>query len=318
MSLDAFSKIDDYLDGKLNDADLIAFESAMKSDKALENEVNVYKLEKKATQLLVENDLRQKMKDWKAQREANKEKIKTSPIKPAFKLWWILGYAILGLFVALFAWLNFNKTVKTESPSIDNKVEKVEKVEEFEKVEIKQDSPKSILPIKPRPDIVGTRLRTNPKVNINEATENSDLAYVNLANSFYQSPDFSEAFRSVDEKIADTLKTLLEFWQKKDYSGVVQLVQTMGKSNNQNMLPQALLAHAQFNLKNFEEAESIFSNLSSKDLGQISEDANWYRALCLLALQKIAPAKEILQTIANVKNNPKSEEAEKLLERLKN
>lgn len=66
MEKENFTKIDAYLNNQLSPQEKAAFESAMNQDASLQKEVKVYQLERKATQILLKNNFRDKIKKSRA------------------------------------------------------------------------------------------------------------------------------------------------------------------------------------------------------------------------------------------------------------
>lgn len=311
MSNSFNDKINDYLEGKLNETDLAAFEEAMSADATLTKAVEVARLEKQSIELLIENDLRAKMKVWKsnklAQNTANTEgghlpTKKENTVKYLYLA--VLVLAILGLILFL---LNKNET-KNLPKNIDLPLDTIIKKEE----NLAPPSPST------KPNIAIEQKEKTPKITKQNRPTEKENAYVALVNSMYDNPDFTNEVRDAHSNTNDTslLKPILVAWENNDFQSVVSLSYSIGTESNIYLSSQEILGHAYFKLQKFAEAENTFANIAHLGRGQITESANWYRILCLIPLNKIDDVKTLLNAILLDKKHPRYSDAQKLLDKL--
>lgn len=102
-----FDKIERYLDGELTGAELNAFETALKTDPVLDEEVKAHLLLEEALFAVEEDDVRTNIKQWRA--EAKTEE-KTSPQRGRLRSLGVLRLAIAAsiavlIGLATFLWL---------------------------------------------------------------------------------------------------------------------------------------------------------------------------------------------------------------------
>jgi hypothetical protein len=298
MSQDFNDKINDYLEGKLNQIDLDAFEQALKTDPTLVRAIEVSRLEKKGIELLVETDLRAKLQRWKSEKE---------PQKPSnteggknYRYVYIGVFMLVILLIGLY-FFNQQKPLNVPKPK-NNDLDTLQKEQKL--------SPTSNPII--NPTIPSETNVQKPIAKIKEKPiekEDKTLAFVN---SMYDKPDFSNTVRHSNIEISDTLKSLTEAWKNNDFMQVIAISESIDKSNINYYRNQEILGHAFFRLNQFAKAENIFKNITLSAKGQIIEDANWYRVLCFIALKQNDDATILLNTMLNNKNHTHYSDAEKL------
>ena len=76
-------KIDTYIAGKMPPEERTTFEQQMKTDVALEQEVKAHVAEREAIKLLLQEDFKQSIAQWRSEGVAEKEEAKVVTMKPA-------------------------------------------------------------------------------------------------------------------------------------------------------------------------------------------------------------------------------------------
>ena len=295
-------KIDNYLKGQLNETDLKTFEAAINADESLAKAVAVFKLEKEAIELLIEDDLRAKTTRWKS------EKINKKP--PSFlsfsrntegvsflknKYFYLFLSLLIALILIAFLYLiNAKKALNTP-------------IDKLKRNELRLDTIKKEQKTIPN-SINKTPIKTDNKiqksiVNIPKTAIEKEDNYLVLVNSMYDNPDFSETNRDINTVIYsmrfNTFKNLTNAWRSDDFKQVIVLSESI-KANDTNYLnSQEITAHAYFKLNQFSKAEMLFSAIIPSTKGEMSENAQWYRLLCLMALHKNDAAIMLLNTLLN-------------------
>lgn len=102
-----FEKIERYLDGDLSGTELVAFENALKTDVALEEELKAHLLLEEALFAVEEDEVRSQIKQWRAESKTSK---KTKPKRGRLRSLGVVRLAIAAsiavlLGVATFLWL---------------------------------------------------------------------------------------------------------------------------------------------------------------------------------------------------------------------
>jgi hypothetical protein len=298
-------KINDYLEGKLNATDLAAFEEAMSADETLLKAVEVSRLEKQSIELLIENDLRAKMQTWKKDRLTQKpEYTEGGVFKQKTNYWSRLGLFIallLGVLGAFIYWFNKKEPVslpQTKETPLDTL----------------QKEQKQTPIITPNPNIAIEKKGKKPilkKQDLTTKKEDADIAFVN---SMYDKPDFTNDVREIDtdKNDEDNFNSIAVAWKNDDFSKVIALTQTINPNNSNYFRCQELLGHAYFRTYQFSKAENTFNLIAQTGQGQMVEDANWYRILCLIAMHKKDIATTLLNTLLNDKKHLRNDDAQKL------
>ncbi len=330
MNQDLYDKIDDYLNGNLEGTHLEAFEKALASDETLAVEVEVFRLEKEGVELLVEDDLRNKMNRWTTQlppkntpntvrKDSYGEGGEINAITKPKNRFWLWGGGLLLLGIGSLVWYFTQKKEDTPKPVIEKR----------ERLQYPAEDPKKPNEIrkpinqKPyNPDIV---IEKKPKKQVENKTTSpidapkADDPYLTLAYVAYEDSDFSSDVRSrsTNDNENDPLKSSLEAWDTDNFNQVIRFTQSFQKHNPVYYRAQELLGHAYFKMKNYAFAENVFANIAHAENGNMSEDAEWYELLCLMALKNKKEADALLNKILKDSGHRKNLEAQKLAASLK-
>lgn len=308
MNQELYDRIDDYLNGKLEADALIAFEQTLAQDDALAKEVEIFRLEKKGVELLVEDDLRKKMQAWKTNRVIEKPAATEggSVLNIKYFLKWIIGFAVIAI-VFWFLYLKPKQEVQ-HSPAIkkeeglDNQpTNPLNPSNQTKQIEQK--------PVNPNIAQNGKKESLPPKaLKLNE-----DDAYSALAKDFYDNPDLSNEILKGESIKNDPLESVLKAWRQNDFKKVIELTQTYPKDSPIYIRSQEILAHAFFRNNNYVKAEKVFSNIIDLDSGAIGENAEWYKLLSLIALKKTKDADLLINKILNASAHLKNSDAKNLM-----
>lgn len=304
--------IDNYLKGTLNETDLKAFENALNADASLAKAIDIYKREKEAIELLIEDDTRAKMHVWKREKDAKKT-LNTEGVLFAKKNDY---YLILGLLMGLLLTvvLYLIKAKKDLNKGLNTPKHNEIRLDTIKKEEKTQPN---VLPnsINNTPIVINNKVQ-KPIINTPKTKAKKEDSYLVLVNAVYDNPDFSEINRTTD-LTGDSVRfngyeTLVKAWKNNDFVQVIALSKLINKSDNYYFSSQEIAAHAYFKLNQFVEAESLFNVISQSNKGEISENAQWYRVLCLMALHKNEAATTLLTTFLDNKKHLHHSDAEQL------
>ncbi len=339
MNIAQSDKIDDYLKGKLEGDALTAFEQDLAQDTDLARQVELFQLEKRGVDVLVEKDLRLKMQAWQCQvRPKNEEKTDGTSRnnrdrnnrEGGKRLWFLVGLSVFIAMIALVLYFNFEnkepKNIKTQeqkpvdlpSENQDKSIEKpVEKpFETLQKplenaVEKQQPIAENIPENK---DFKANKNDTNKE----DKTDEQSIKQTNieeLALNLYDKPDFSKETLKSTITENEVLLPLFQAWKSQDFNQVIALSIKAQNDPNRGIQIKEILGHAYFKTRQYGEAEKVFSTLAVTDAGETGEKAAWYRVLCLVALKKTTEAQTELAAILKEKSHLKRENA-RVLERL--
>lgn len=308
MNQEIYDRIEDYINGKLKGNALTTFEQILAQDDTLAKEVEIFRLEKKGVQLLVEDDLRKKMQTWKANHVIKNPAATEggSVLNIKYFLKWIIGFAV----IAIVFWFLYLKPQQ-----------KIQQIPAIKKEEDLDNQPTN--PLNPSEQTKQIEQKpVNPNIAHNDKKEslppkalklNEDDAYSALAKDFYDNPDLSNEILKGESIKNDPLESALEAWKNNDFIKVIELTQTYPKNSPIYIHSQELLAHAYFRNKNYLKAEKVFSNIIDSDSGATGEDAEWYKLLCLMALKKTKDADILINKILNASAHPKNSDAKNLM-----
>ena len=300
-------KIDAYLKGHLSEKEATAFAQEIATDAALAQQVTQQQVHLEALDILLEDDLRAKMKNWETETvddyaDSNKWKK------------WGLGLLIVAILLSLyFLFKSQNKAVvpiyqkvnEQDSLSIDKNKKPINSIDTLQTKpnmpnQLQQKTP-SVLEEKNM--IVESQTLPNDIL----ATANDDLAVVLTELENIQ-------MRRIEER--DTLlDEAYRLMQLKRYSSA--LVEIKGKVN---VAPNVafLQAIAYFLNKQYKQALPIFENYAQNKGFDRTETAEYYAALCLLAIGQKQEAKKSLTKMANDKKHQYSINAKIMIKKLEN
>jgi hypothetical protein len=320
-------KIDDYLKGKLEGDALAAFEKNLANDTDLARQVELFQLEKRGVDVLVEKDLRQKMQAWQAQvRPKNEENMPENAknTEGGKRLLFLLGIGVFMALLTLVLYLNSKNNrleiPKTQEQKLDDlPVENQDKSIE-DPLEKQGELPRKSLENtlkKPQPIAENAPRNKDSKApnndkNNGDKTDEQGIKKSNiedLALNLYDKPDFSKEVLKNPNTESEVLLPLFQAWQRQDFNQVIALGLKSQNDPNRSIQIKEILGHAYFKTRQYEEAEKVFSMLTKKDTGETGEKAAWYRVLCLVAAKKTSEAKIGLADILKEKNHLKRDNA---------
>ena len=317
MNPELSDKIDAYLNGTLQGEALKTFEKQLATDAALADEVHVFRLEKQGVEVLIQEDLKLKMNDWKTKMrpdvDAEIDEIinggKSYQDMIKFNNRFLLTLVFLVLFAYSLVYFAFkymvhNKDNKTQNPPQEMPQKQEEKQVEKQVPIVENNN-------KPSNEINVPTQKQDPENT--EMPSKNRMDYTALANAIYAKPDFTTDVLKSDNNSNDPIEPFVKYWKSNDYEKIISLAQSVGKKNPVYVRVQELLGHAYFKKQNFNDAEKIFAHLAQTDTGDIGEEAAWFQSLSLLALKNKDAALLILKQIVKDKTHRKNEQAARLL-----
>jgi len=334
-----FDTIESYLRGDLIIEERIAFERVLANDAELAQLVQEHRQERRALELLVENDLVSKMKLWENNYQAAPSAIPgyTPPTRSRSMNMWPMSIAA-ALALAFGAWWFFGR---------ENVITEEAPIAKVEKPEAKKPS-SSVRPAKPKPNV---NTRTSPTIEqpgnnnnddqtiaatepvppkieapvrpsdpslqkdrdpLEDALEPSTAArgtvdYRQLSQSYYRDSDFAVQNNStskgsgVESSVWDQAS---KNYRSGDYSDVITNLKPALKLQPNDVKAKEMLAHASYKNRSYDEAAKYFRELARVSDPTVSQRAEW--ALVLTLLNKM-PARqpELNRVLADIEKTPR-------------
>ncbi|HFA48095.1 MAG TPA: hypothetical protein ENJ95_03645 [Bacteroidetes bacterium] len=296
---DTFQKINKYVRGQLPKEEAAAFESEIAADPALQEEVDMARIEMDGMEYLLEEDLRQQMADWENDAPQTGKGLKKSGSASA--KWWI-GVLVLAVLACLFYFIPGSDDEPAETPPTEKK-------------ELKNDPPPAIaedknkLPEKtPAPENKEEEIVKNEKPKTDQtkkpAFPNPDYSgYTAIAEATYNVPDYlSEGSRSIDENEPQNALTKgIRAYLDGEYKKAIKQLESIRPESDPQLYEaaQKTLAHAYFKNKQFGKAAALFKSMADKSNFN-KDEPEWYLLLSLVADygNNKAAADELLEKIS--------------------
>jgi len=284
MKPDIHEKIDAYLRNALSADERARFEQAMAADEELAAEVAIFQLEQEGQELLIERDLREKMRRWKTDAPLAK------PPSGRRRLWWWLLVAGLLCLSGMLWYLA--QPVAENAPASP----------------VRPAPSTPTAPSSP-PESVPVAKNQSPPLRVE-----SDSPLRALALAAYDRPDFSETFRQADttKNTNQELQRILEAWNNKQPDVVIKAAGLVPAGSPHYFRVQEILAHACLESAQYGRAQQIFSGIAAAGLGAASEHAEWYGLICLLAQSRTDLARKQLDNLLADEHHIRHEDALRL------
>jgi len=132
-----------------------------------------------------------------------------------------------------------------------------------------------------------------------------------LFEKYYSSENAVFTTRSGENPENSDLTVGLQKFQKQNYNEAINLL----KKNRDNVVSQYYLGISYIETKQFTEAKAAFHYILEQESNLFTEQAQWYKGLCLLKLDQLEDAKQLFTDIINsnsIYNNNASEILKKL------
>ena len=285
-----FDKIELYLKKELNPSEMKLFDEEMLNNPNLAEAVKMHQFEWDAMEVLIEKDLRAKMSAWNnpltntpSVSDAKTAVLTPQKVAKTVRLYWItaLAASVTLLIAAAFWFYQKPQNVlpeiahtapipKTDTPSVilPQKQEMPAKVVENAKKQGKND----------------VKLPNKPVLAPNETAEN-DAPYTAYAEDAYQKNDVPsyEDLQSTRGNSAENtvLDEAGKAYDKKDFKTAISLLKNTAVTD-ENFTALEILAHAEFQAKNYKAALPVFQNLLKMSGKKSHDKSEWYLLLCYL------------------------------------
>ncbi len=132
-----------------------------------------------------------------------------------------------------------------------------------------------------------------------------------LFDKYYTTENAVFTTRSNDNAENMDLKAGLQFFQKRNYKQAIPLLQ----SQTGNLVAEYYLGISYIETEQFSQAEKAFDIIIERESNLFTEQAQWYKALCMLKLHEVTDARQLLTNIKNstsIYNNVAEEILKKL------
>lgn len=264
-----FDKIEDYLAGKLSLEDAASFERQISSDPSLSELVEMHRFERRGIEYLIQEDLRQKLKDWEKSPPGEQGKKKGQN-----RMWFmVLCVLAAGILALLFIQEN-EKQAKSHTPRV------LEDSSQWEGETI-QEAPKKDIPI--ADSETKKQERSSPR---QESENQPNNEYLALAFSSYNVPEnLSGSLKSGQSSKVNTVLTpgLTSFAAGRFKQAIEEFAKVDPMQYPaEYKLAREYLGHAYFNNKEYEMAVGIFQSIAEESTLTALDRAEWYLLLSLL------------------------------------
>ncbi|MCC6413599.1 MAG: hypothetical protein IT270_18225 [Saprospiraceae bacterium] len=330
-----FDTIENYLRGDLNIEERIAFERILANDAELAGLVQEHRQERRALELIVEQDLLAKMKIWESGYQAMPSAMpsaqpvaRTRSINP-----WRMGIAA-AIALAFGAWWFFGREniatdelpiTKVETPEVKKPSSSVRPAKPKPNLNsrtaptqsVDDDDDQTIAATEPAPPKVDAPVRpTDPSIQkdrdpLEDALGPSTAArgtvdYRQLSQTYYQDSDFQVQNSSSSK--GSGLETSIwdqatKNYSSGDYSDVITTLKPALKLQPNDVKGKEMMAHALYKNRNYDEAAKYFRELARVSDRTVSQRAEW--ALVLTLLNRMpARQSELYRVLAEIENTP--------------
>jgi TolA-binding protein len=279
-----YETIERYLLGQLPEAERAALDARMAAHPELAEQFARQKQEHLALGLLVEDDLRSRLDDWKNQAPR--------PARPGWfsgLLLFLIGAALLLVF---FWWL---------SPKPEPAIEPLPETRQ----PVAENPPEP--PASPAPATPG---------EIPETSEQAAQDYLALAAEFAEPVRFGEGDVREGTSTPDTLQTALQLLRQKRYRDGLSLLETFPAGHPNYADAQYFQGLAWYEQGHFNRAIPFLKKTAESEAYLYSEQAAWYLLMAYLQNKQAAPARRLARQIAADEGHPYQPRAKALLRRL--
>ncbi len=286
-----FEKIESYLRGDMPPAEVAEFEQQMSENPDLEMLVDMQRMEHDTMELLLEDELRAKMKTWQNT---------PPPTSGSGSNWrlWIWGSLLVVLTsVTIYFWINHSaRTTNTTSPQKEQEVKKKSDLRVATENGKEPSSEEQIAPEQKSPT-----QKNMPTPRRNPANE-----YLALATEAYNMPGELN-LRSGNDTQTTPLDVGMKAFAAKDYKKAIEELSQLSPEIGAVYYERAqeLLGHAYFQNKQYREAARIFEPMANDpDFPEVRQYGEWYLLLSLLPNYE-ANRNRIDTLLQNITENPR-------------
>ncbi|NUO00295.1 MAG: hypothetical protein HUU01_06725 [Saprospiraceae bacterium] len=311
MNPNLLDKIEAYLDNALSTEEKAAFEQAVAEDQALAEEVAIFQLEREGRELLIEAELREKLLQWNAAEEddrdlTNREIPENSAQKKKPANWrLILLLSVFSSLAVLLAWWYWPLEPSVNQQSLPEP-----------SVTTPRNSPPPILQQEEKAPVVQGEpsiKKTTPKVTTPETNSEQQLAI-----AYYERSEGADVLRGdgTATPASTPLQAAKDDYRSKNFARAAATLKKIPEGDPYYWQAQDLLGHTLFSEKNYAEAAKAFRHISDRNNNERGEKARWYLALSLIAGGQSDEATALLKNISNDAEPEMQEWAKALLEAL--
>jgi len=286
-------RIEKYITDQMSNAEKKAFETDLKRDASLRNELKAYKDGIQAARLKGRSQLKKRLQKLESTRSSTPKRWSTFPF-------FFLLLAGAGL-AAFMYWYNLDKEKITPLE---------EPVEQKEQQDLKPEEEKTIDIARDQKTKEQLKKETPPKKTKPIRPSNKAL----FAQHFkvYEHPSLQPGTRGSGElSVREQIEKA--YWEK-NYNEVLELWNKLSDFNQKNGNLIFLKANALMATGSVAEAGDDFEQLLNLKGHRFKQAAEWYFALAKIYLNETSEAKEILHKITQNSSHKYKAKAEKLLE----
>lgn len=281
--------IDAYLCGRLSEEARSSLEAKILSDSALAEQVEVQRLQLQGLELLLEDDLREKMATW----DHTKQKIKQR------RIGWGIMISVAALGLGLF-WITKNSKHKTP-------------VEVKQSPPLQKPTPQDSIPATPVDSNIQQPQTPNFKNNLKSKSE--PIALLEFKPDIQT--DLIDLYKTVERGVEDDslTQTLVVLLTKNALDSAQELLLQQSKISPRDFITPFSMATLDLLRGHYASAVQSFEALRQKGPSALTDRVEWYLALAYLANDQDKQAKSVLQKIAKDQGNDFQYRAQRILER---
>ena len=298
-----FDNIQNYLDSKMSAAERQAFEEQLATDSSLANEVGVHRLEREMMDILLEDDISDKMQEWQ-QEKAQLPKRTNGQWKWGIIIAGLIGIALLVFYLSR----SDSDTIQNTQPIPTDSIQQKENLQTEEKG-------KESKPTKKYNGPVADSEEKNSKAESGSQNNNKEL--IAMAEEFGGSPEFAGTFVRSAAEAESQFDSANVFIRDKRYDEAIRMLKTIPNDNPEIFLNARLnLGYLYFLKKNFRAAIPVLSDAANSPDYLYTEAAEWYLTLSYLGNNQQTQLKESLNKILADADHLYHKQAVKLKARL--
>ena len=305
-----FEKIDDYLDGKMTEAQRSDFEQEVASQPELREAVDMVRFEKQAQEYLIAKDLRAQVDEWE-KKPLPKEEKPDPPKSGGYK--WIWGLLTIGLIAALLYFL----TIPTPDDQPTEPKEPTQQINQERPVAEDEATPQqeTDLPDENEKEEEVVENKNEPPVPV----PNYEELYAYVETELYTRPSLfdDDGLKSPPEDGESIIGKGKKAFVAGEYEKAVKLLESIDPASSGYEAAKEPLAHAYFKNGQFAKAAGLFKEITDESTF-LKDEPEWYWLLSLMADygNSKATADSLLEKIAGEEGHGYRAKAQELKEKM--
>lgn len=296
-----FDDIDDYVQGRMSDADRAAFEAALTADPQLAVQVDALRAEATVLRSLRREGLLEKMTEWEGEMPAKPK------VVPLWQRPWMqaVAAAVTAILLVWALWPNFQTkpadTGIADRPGLQDSSSDITASNSRSKDTFKEGSEKSVSPPQKQPPI------ESPYAELAVRNFNTDYSSIHLMGE------------SGTQKEQNPLQLAAEAIEQKKYEKALAYLKKVPDGNPDDYSAAQIMAgDVYFLQKKFALAEKAYLQPAQSKKDKFRDVAQWHLLLAYLAIypQKTGDFERTINAILNDEAHPYNESAKSIRNQL--